>query len=681
MSVVVVVTGRKRSIVRLLRDHKSYTNVDFLSNSAPKFFGIPSKVSLRGEFQFHHCAQVVSSLQVLITNARRKLQQARDELAHVRLSIIGQSKRKKRLLQIRGVVLDFQDIAQLERKLRGDLEEDRYTDALGCLKELLSLLSKKNLEVYPAVNNLAGKRGQLAGLIRKKIFEDVRGVLFSGRQSEQNFDSPGGVVLGRRGEEKPGPHGNKNGGPSSTTPPNGAALPRTCYLDDSKYEKLLAAADMLAAVDPNAATGVKTSAGERIMTFFFDAVASITRQSLLACAGPGVTGSGSSLSDDGVISEALKMVAPDDFVPCMTALFEHLTDLLHRHFYLTRWHRRRVKLAEGPVKPDRPVPVPVRTWGRSGLTGSGDGDGGPVPIRRDSVVPGDGGGPPLSSSEGDTKSTRMAETGSSSDERVAGETTSTVEQIAPTTLSPASRDLVRTIHDVWADLSSNKKVLWDRVQYQVSQLLISWRFEKLPENMFLHCVYLTHLLIEEGDLFMADFSTRSGAAATTGAPPNRSSLPLRNTLKTKCHDYFLNFHSTSWMSVHSILTHDSWQRMPISKMAINLKTSPRLLKLRKPGGYASLKKAWNFYRGLEVLDEAHEAGSNAWVFVNPFTYYNADEEMLKEPLLKEPATPKEYAAGKDVGPVVANATVQVQLGLVLAISVQVQLGAQDTLTD
>eukprot|EP00928_Gymnodinium_smaydae_P083308 TRINITY_DN6653_c0_g5_i1.p1 TRINITY_DN6653_c0_g5~~TRINITY_DN6653_c0_g5_i1.p1 ORF type:complete len:1096 (-),score=170.72 TRINITY_DN6653_c0_g5_i1:105-3242(-) len=127
---------------------------------------------------------------------------------------------------------------------------------------------------------------------------------------------------------------------------------------------------------------------------------------------------------------------------------------------------------------------------------------------------------------------------------------------------PRLRQLLR---DVLNELVASKRNLWDRIQQQVSLVLMTsdMQFPRLREEGFLHVLNLTQLLIEEGDLFAVDAqSSRVGGAPET----RRWSAPIRNTLKSKAHDYFYSMHYSVWTSFKlAYIEQDSWQRLPVPR--------------------------------------------------------------------------------------------------------------------
>eukprot|EP00392_Amoebophrya_sp_AT5.2_P000452 g453.t1 len=143
-------------------------------------------------------------------------------------------------------------------------------------------------------------------------------------------------------------------------------------------------------------------------------------------------------------------------------------------------------------------------------------------------------------------------------------------------------------HDVLEELLEGQRALWDKMQYQLSLLLLSWHFdEHLRENEFYHCVFLLLLFAEEGDHFFAPVEGADernhkpklppGArTANARANPQSHSTPtksLRNTLKTLSHHWIEAIFRNGWLSTHQFLSQESWQRIPIISAGENENTT------------------------------------------------------------------------------------------------------------
>eukprot|EP00929_Paragymnodinium_shiwhaense_P016840 TRINITY_DN12548_c1_g1_i3.p1 TRINITY_DN12548_c1_g1~~TRINITY_DN12548_c1_g1_i3.p1 ORF type:complete len:984 (-),score=213.49 TRINITY_DN12548_c1_g1_i3:98-3049(-) len=130
--------------------------------------------------------------------------------------------------------------------------------------------------------------------------------------------------------------------------------------------------------------------------------------------------------------------------------------------------------------------------------------------------------------------------------------------------APRFREVLR---EVLSELGANKRVVWDRIQQQVSLVLMTCDFQYpgLSEDGFLHILHLTQLLIDEGDSFMVDFQS-GGGAVPLHEGRRQWSAPIRNTLKTKAHDYFHSLHYHVWVSFKvAYIDQDNWQRLPVPR--------------------------------------------------------------------------------------------------------------------
>jgi len=139
--------------------------------------------------------------------------------------------------------------------------------------------------------------------------------------------------------------------------------------------------------------------------------------------------------------------------------------------------------------------------------------------------------------------------------------------------NPRFREVLR---EVLSELTASKRNVWDRIQQQVSLVLMTsdFQYPRLNEDGFLHILRLTQLLIDEGDHFMADFQPpREGVSSTEGR--RAFSAPIRNTLKSKAHDYFQSLHYHAWVSFKlAYIEQDGWQRLPVPR-------NHRLLRLER----------------------------------------------------------------------------------------------------
>jgi len=134
---------------------------------------------------------------------------------------------------------------------------------------------------------------------------------------------------------------------------------------------------------------------------------------------------------------------------------------------------------------------------------------------------------------------------------------------------PAEVGFHNVVRDVLTELSASKRNVWDRIQQQVSLVLMTLDFQypALTEDSFLHILHLTQLLIEEGDAFMATYQPQ-------GAENRRQwSAPIRNTLRSKAHDYFQTLHFNAFVDFKvAHIEQDSWQRLPVPRSYKLLRT-------------------------------------------------------------------------------------------------------------
>jgi len=125
----------------------------------------------------------------------------------------------------------------------------------------------------------------------------------------------------------------------------------------------------------------------------------------------------------------------------------------------------------------------------------------------------------------------------------------------------AFREVLRAVH---TELVSSKRNVWDRIQQQVSLVLMTLEFQypALTEDGFMHLLHLTRLLIDEGDAFMADSQAKGGSSQGR----REASAPIRNTLKSKANDYFQSLHYNAWANFKvAHVEQDSWQRLPVAR--------------------------------------------------------------------------------------------------------------------
>lgn len=128
----------------------------------------------------------------------------------------------------------------------------------------------------------------------------------------------------------------------------------------------------------------------------------------------------------------------------------------------------------------------------------------------------------------------------------------------------AFREVLR---EVLGKFQASMRNVWDRIQQQVSLVLMTLEFQYplLSEESFLNIVHLTQMLIDEGDAFMASYQPlRSHGAASDGR--RQWSASIRNTLKSKAHDYFQSLHFSVWADFkNGHVDQDTWQRLPVPR--------------------------------------------------------------------------------------------------------------------
>lgn len=124
------------------------------------------------------------------------------------------------------------------------------------------------------------------------------------------------------------------------------------------------------------------------------------------------------------------------------------------------------------------------------------------------------------------------------------------------------------LRDVQSELAASKRNVWHHVSQQVSLVLMTLEFQypALNEENFLQIVNLTRTLMEEGDSFMADYQPATARAAGSNTNWRQWSAPIKNTLKSKAHDYFQSLHYNVWSGLKvAYVDQDSWQRLPVAK--------------------------------------------------------------------------------------------------------------------
>jgi len=122
------------------------------------------------------------------------------------------------------------------------------------------------------------------------------------------------------------------------------------------------------------------------------------------------------------------------------------------------------------------------------------------------------------------------------------------------------------LRDVLTELVSSKRIVWERVQQQVSLVLMTLDFQypALTEDSFLHILHLTQILIEEGDQFMSDYQASRSPGSADGK--RQWSSHIRGTLKTKAHEYFQSMHLNVWTNFKvAYIEQDTWQRLPVPR--------------------------------------------------------------------------------------------------------------------
>jgi len=181
----------------------------------------------------------------------------------------------------------------------------------------------------------------------------------------------------------------------------------------------------------------------------------------------------------------------------------------------------------------------------------------------------------------------------------------------------------QVLREVLSELQGSKRNVWERCMQEVQLVLMTLNFQypALTEDSFLHILHLTHLLIDEGDLFMAGSTSGQG-----GVPEGRRAYSgIRNTLRSKAHDYFQSLHYHTWVEfkVHH-LEQDGWQRVVVPRSYRLIRPIPPAALPRREAGPAT---------GEPSLQKLRTAENN------PFRNYKP------EPLLPASADASEDTVG------------------------------------
>jgi len=314
------------------------------------------------------------------------------------------------------------------------------------------------------------------------------------------------------------------------------------------------------------------SLGKELLRHVSECIVSVSRQCMLAFSSAPSNESPSEWHRKAQLRDLCRSMDPTHFVACTAQLYEHLCDFLYRHQFLCSWHACRL--------------------------------------------------------DGATSSNAAANSATSR-----GVASGALDAELQARRETALRTVV---HEVLTELLASKRNVWERVQQQVSLVLMTLDFQypALSEDSFLHILSLTQLLVEEGDVFMADFQASSAEGR------RQWSSPIRNTLKSKAHDYFQSLHFNVWMDFKTAhIEQDSWQRLPVPRSYRLIRPDRARAQLPRPA--AERNDALSAQAQLQRLGEPLVAslpklrtGES-----NPFRNYKP------EPLA--PAAPKDDLTGDD----------------------------------
>ncbi|CAD7949449.1 unnamed protein product [Amoebophrya sp. A120] len=249
------------------------------------------------------------------------------------------------------------------------------------------------------------------------------------------------------------------------------------------------------------------------------------------------------------------------------------------------------------------------------------------------------------------------EAGKGAEEEVAG------DAVTATETATSTQNKARLIHDVLQELKDAQRSLWDKMQYQVSLLVLSWRVDDVTDNEFYHCVFLVLLFITEGDYLFSQFLSRVKLAESATGRPSTStaannvntanvSRSLRNTVKTICHQYLEGVHRNAWSVMHSFLLQDSWQRVPVVSSAVSIPGLAKRFQILKTAcsdsglSFAQMKRMLYFELNNtnssttsrssplssattpSFAQAALPASGDDWAWVNLFAKYDTGANLL-----------------------------------------------------
>ncbi|CAD7941024.1 unnamed protein product [Amoebophrya sp. A25] len=598
--------------------------------------------------------------QVLVANARRKLQHSRTSLHEQRRAVVLKTRQARRLTEVRALLRRLLRVQSAGDGIAKTLKQGRYLDSVRQLKELQTafFIGGKN-ETMGGATSSSSRGGEkrasheAVDVVTKVAQEDHDDVDFckkfvcigdlQTRIADKRRLVENGIMAALRSvlfSTTPTPSSSSNScsrpalGPSSSSSSRRRRILQKfkLNLDAERYESILLAAGELAvqvgtsssasssvdeskvkvqqgqsARNPPASSSIKTTTtssskkidGSIVSEFFLDAVVSMGTQ----------TQNRYSTSRD-----HSSEIPSSNYTPCLANLLENFCDLLYRHHHLCEWHAARVF-------------------------------GGGEEAHADSTMR--GGGQIISKVVSPSPASNIVVASSPATGAV---TNTSRSSSTPSTASTSSKiDTQQLLHDVLVELTESKRLLWDKMQSQVALLLLGWRFDELGgESTFLHCLFLLSLFVEEGDSFMSHTPHWLKTASTRrdnapGGQHQYFSTALRNAARTICNQYLESLHRASWGWIHSFLENDSWQRVPVPasfRLLDARKLAPRFRILKTSGQSTALTFAqtkrmlWlrgglkqGAAGGLENSDHDLESPDD-WRFVNLFSHYDGRASLI-----------------------------------------------------
>eukprot|EP00742_Colponemidia_sp_Colp-10_P007504 GILJ01008088.1.p1 GENE.GILJ01008088.1~~GILJ01008088.1.p1 ORF type:complete len:1012 (+),score=165.37 GILJ01008088.1:151-3186(+) len=214
---------------------------------------------------------------ILITNSRRQLAKAEENLIRGGLTIVNKHRKKKKLEDMQGYLLQIHTFTKTESLVKEALKAQQYHEALSMCQDAMGKLNSPDYMQFLSLQELKKRLSELSNSIRDEMEQTLRAMCRS--------------------------------------------------FDPAMYQDTLTAWMLLPSYH---------TISEDIQHYFADAVRIITRETMIAYIPHEHVGAANLQSMQ--FRDLCAHCPGDKFVQCLTQIYEKLCDLLYNHHIISRWH-------------------------------------------------------------------------------------------------------------------------------------------------------------------------------------------------------------------------------------------------------------------------------------------------------------------------------------------------------